>query len=300
VTLIASAAGRPQDIVVDYFIDNGAPSPGAEHGRINALANVTLGWMWCCEYVSAMTREGKIPGILISVALPGAEEYDAKIQTPEGRHKINPCDTPVPPGRLAEVYLKRIEKAIADLKTPRIQDQVRKAADIAAARMAAGETVGLSALGHLIIFEVMEDDAKAPWKQFFGIHGNDIFERTMKPGELLVWIAYMGMDSAYASYGERIEKAKVDLITSYAPPLEPAAPPARQLAHIEQPWEAGDAVVPLPCEPGSMAPASGIISTLIFRMLDDEVAARLAPPGQSASPAAVRRASRQAAAVAHY
>ena len=76
------------------------------------------------------------------------------------------------------------------------------------------------------------------------------------------------------------------MISSYAPPPpdyrseQPALrniheKPKNVFAHIDQPWLLGDAEVPLPCEPKRMAPVSGICRTLIFRMLDDEVAARL-------------------------
>ena len=112
VSLIASSAGKPEDLDVDYFIDNGAPSGAAEHGRINVLANVTVGWMWCCEYASAMTRKGKIPGILISVSYDDAGAHNRPIQRMEGRHWIGNCDTPVPAGKLARSYLKRVEKLV--------------------------------------------------------------------------------------------------------------------------------------------------------------------------------------------
>jgi uncharacterized phosphosugar-binding protein len=275
--LIASRAGRPDDLQVDYFIDNGAPSGSAEHGRINALVNVTLGWMWCCEYVSAMTRKGKIPGVLISVALPGSEEYDAKIQSPEGRHWIGNCGTPIPAGRLSHLYLERIERLIADLKSRHIQDQVRTAADVVAGRMKAGGTVGLSGVGHVTIFELLEKDMKAPWKKFQAVNlEKTAFKTNLKRGDLLVWIGYMGINSKYSDFAGYINEVGPDLITCYAPqPTESYGTVSNVVAHIDQSWVIGDAEVPLPCPPGKMAPISGINGILLFRMLDDEVAARL-------------------------
>ena len=281
--LIASKAGMPDGIIYDYFIDNGAPSGEAKYGATNLLANVTIGWMWCCEYVSAMTRKGKIPGILISVALEGAEEYDRKIQTPEGRHWIGKCKTPIPAGKLAEIYLKRVEKLIADMKSDRIQKQIAAASDIIAKRMAEGKRVGLSGVGHVILDEVHRD-TKAPWVAFQAVGAVSVrhngFMDYLKPGDLLVWIAYMGLDSKYTQFSKYIKEAGVDLITSFAPDPDPEINKTGALAHIDQCWQKGDAEVPLPCEPWKMAPISGINAGLVLRMLDDEVSSRLMAIGE--------------------
>jgi hypothetical protein len=119
------------------------------------------------------------------------------------------------------------------------------------------------------------------------VHGRNAFKQHLEPGDLLVWIAYMGMNSAYSDYDRRIQEAGLDLVTSYAqapadyktdiPALADVhGQPANVLAHVDQPWELPDAEVPLPCPPGKMAPVSGICRTLVFRMLDDEVSGRLA------------------------
>jgi len=299
VTLIASASGRPDDLNVDHFIDNGAPSGTAEHGRVNVLANVAIGWMWCCEYASAMTRKGKIPGILVSVSYDDAEGHNRPIQRMDGRHWIGECDTPVPAGELARIYLERVEKLVTDLKSEHIQGQIDRAADVVARRLAAGGTVGLTGLGHLILHEPMEDDVKSPFKTFMVVHGRNAFAKNLEPGDLVVYLAYMGLNSAYKDYGKLVEEAGLDMISSYAPPPpdyqseQPALRgiherPKNVLAHIDQPWLLGDAEVPLPCEPRRMAPVSGICRTLIFRMLDDEVAARLQ---EAAVPALDERAT---------
>jgi hypothetical protein len=256
--------------------------------------------MWCTEYAAAMTRKGKIPGVLISISYDYARPHNRKIQSPEGRHWIGECDTPVPAERLAGIYLDRVERLVTDLSTERIQGQIDRAADVIAGRMRAGGTVGLAGLGHLILHEPLEDDLKAPFKAFMAVHGRNAFRRHLEPGDLLVWIAYMGLNSAYNDYGKRIEAAAVELVTSYAPVPEDYRSeqealkdihkqPENVLAHVDQPWLLGDAEVPLPCEPGRMAPVSGICRTLIFRMLDDEVAARLETAGTGArEPAAAR------------
>jgi hypothetical protein len=47
------------------------------------------------------------------------------------------------------------------------------------------------------------------------------------------------------------------------------------LAHIEQNWEYGDAVVPVPFPPGRIGPVSGLYQGLIYRILDEVTSALL-------------------------
>jgi len=277
VTVIGSKAGKPADLGADFFIDNGAPTPVADQGRINALANVTLGWMWCCEYAAAMSRHGKFPAILYSVAMKGAEEYDAKIQSEDGRFTLLPCDKAIPAGELSNIYLKRVDKLVKDCTSKRIQEQVTKAADIIAAHLQTGGTVGLSSVGHIIMDEMFREN-KTKWKVFYAAGAvQSAYKTNLKPGDLLVWIAYCGMNTAYDDYGKYITEAGLKLITCYSPdPSWATAPTAVRLAHIDQCWDLPDAEAPIPIFPYTMAPVSGINATLILRMLDDEVAKRQA------------------------
>ncbi len=274
IILFGSKKGMPKKLDCDYFVDNGAPDGSAIHGRINILANITLGWMWCCEYVSAMTRKGKIPGILISISLPEADPHNKKIQTPEGRLWTGECSEKIPPVKLAKIYLERVKKLVSDMKSEKIQNQLDYASTIIAERMAQGKTVGISGVGHVIIDEVKKD-LKAPWTPFQAVGRmggrRNVFSRYLQPGDTLVWIAYIGLNSKYHDYGSRIKQAGVELITSFAPDLDDPSINETGIAHIEQCWKKGDAEVPLPCHPWKMAPVSGINSGLILRMLDDIV-----------------------------
>ena len=273
--VFASAAGKPDNMAADFFIDNGAPSPAKEYGYINTLANTTLGWMWVCEYAAAMSRKGQFPGILYSVAMPGAKDHNKTLQGAEHRGAYSACPMAIPGGELAEIYLKRTEKMIGDLKSTHIQGQLTQAASIIAERMNAGRTVGITGTGHYILDEVRETDMQAPWKQFRSTGKTNPFSTNLKPGELLVFFTYLGMKSAYYDFLPSIQEAGVDLITSYAvDPIWSKDPPTT-LAHIDQSWQLPDAEVPIPVFPNLMAPVSGINTGLLLRMLDDEVARRL-------------------------
>lgn len=276
VTVFGSTAGCPKELAADFFIDNGAPSGAAVHGRINLLANVTLGWMWCCEYAAAMSRRGKFPGILYSVAMPGGEEFDKPLQTIEGRHTVVSCDKALDAGMLAGLYLKRVQQLVADCSSPRTQEQLAKAADVITAHVKAGERVGVSGMGHVILAEVSQD-TKVPWNAFQAAGASKTaFKEHMQPGELLVWVGYVGMNSAYENCAKAMDEAGLQIVSCYAPDPTWAANPPFVLAHIDQRWALPDAEVPIPVPPYKMAPVSGVNAGLIFRMIDDEVAARLA------------------------
>jgi len=276
VTIIGSRAGMPKNLAADFFFDNGVPTGKADSGRINVLANSTLAWMWCCEYAAAMSRKGKFPGILYAMSMPGATEHNNKLQSAEGRHTIVDCPTPIPAGELAKVYLQRIQTLIDDLNSPHIQGQLAQAADVVAARLASGRTVGIAGMGHGIMYEVMVDN-KSPWLGFRAVFVADTaFRLHLQPGDLLVWMSYNDLNSAIDDYAKYIQAMKLDLVTSYT--LDGNDPKSNlpELAHIDQSWKLPDAEVPIPVFPQAMAPISGINVILIARMLDDEVSARLA------------------------
>ena len=275
VVLFASAADRPVDLAVDFFLDNGAPSGRAEHGRINTLTNVTLGWMWCCEYAAAMSRRGTFPAVLYSITMPGSLAFNRPLQTSAGRVTVHACDQPIPAGQMATGYLKRVKTLLADLQTTRIQAQIDQAAGLVARQMITGRTVGLSGVGHMILYE-FNQDTRAPWKPFPAAgNAKTAFGANLEPGELLVWIGYTGVGTVYEEFSKYIREAQLQLICSCNPDPEMSKDDPPLLAHIDQCWERPDAEVPIPVFPYKMGPVSAISAGLILRMLDDTVAAEI-------------------------
>jgi len=275
VTIIGSKVGRPRDLGADYVIDNGAPSGAAKYGRINAMANITLGWMWCCEYAAAMSRKGKFPAVLQSICIKGGEDYDATVQSPSGRRTVVDCPEAIAAGELSKIYLLRVETMVKYLKSDHVQGQLAKAADVIADRLAKGGRVGMVGMGHIILEEVKIEN-RTPWLGFRAVGNSDVaIKAYLRPGDLLVWMSYNGMNSLYEDYQKSILDAKVDLISCYAPDPEWSKNPPPTLAHIDQSWKLPDAELPIPVFPNYMAPISGIDVTLLLRMLDDETASRL-------------------------
>jgi len=81
----------------------------------------------------------------------------------------------------------------------------------------------------------MSVQSNIPWVGFrSGWMVGQALRTHLKPGELLVWFAYAGMNTPYADYGKYIAVAKVDLITCYAPDpvLAKDVPPAKRHSYL--------------------------------------------------------------------
>lgn len=280
VVLFASKNGAPADLSVDFLIDNSAASGAETEAGINAITNAMNVWLWCCEYVAALTRAGKFPGILKSIALPGADDFDRMIQTPKGRHWMDDWDPKrgLAAGSLSQIYLTSLGEMVAALAGERIQGQIEKAAELISRRLADGKTVGVTSCTHLLLFEIFQP-SRTPWKPFvgWGSGGEKAYAENLKPGDLLLFFGYIGLSTTYEDCARFIRETKVDFIASVIEDTaNPANNPTDALAVIEQSWALGDAVVRIPFPPRAMAPISGINSGLIYRMLDDAVAEKLA------------------------
>ena len=275
IVLFASQTDAPEDLDVDYLIDNGAPSGGKEHATINAIANVMNGRLWCLEYVAAVTRRGKYPAVLKSAVLPDAEEHNNPIQTREGRHALTDCYTPIPAGSLCAVYMKRVERLVADIASDRVRGQIDTAAGLIAAQLAAGKKVGFATATHFLMSESTMD-TRTPWQSFNVVwRAETALPANMKEGDLLVWFSFSGLSSPYEDYGKFIRQTGCDFITSFVPDPNPDNNAPDALCHIDQSWEMGDSEVPVPFPPGKMAPISGLNHGLLYRLLDAASADKL-------------------------
>lgn len=275
VLLFASRKGLPKDAPADFVIDNGG-GPGPEDAAMNGIANMVNAWMWCCEYTAALTRHGKYPGVLMSIFLPGSAEFDKKLQNPEGQVQLWDCATSIRAGTLARAYLRRVEQLGDDILSNKTQAELAKAADLIVARLAAGKRVGVSTLSHYMIGEVLTEH-KAPWDAFNAAgSAKTAFKQHLGEGDLLLWIGYIGLSSPYEDYGKFIRESKADYIAYLVPDTDAANNAPDALCLIEAHWKIGDAEVAIPFPPGKMAPVSGIDQALVYRLLDEMVAERLA------------------------
>jgi len=265
--LIGSRAGLPAELPRELFLDNGAESGGAEESPVNFIANVALGWMWIVEFVAALTRLGVRPHVMQSMFVPGAEEFN---KTLEPKDALLPCATAVPPGELANAYLRCVAWLLDDVARSEIQTRIAEAARLIRTRLREGGRVITACLAHAVPGE-MGHAVKNPYLNLGVPREADVVEKT-QPGDLLVYFGYIGIDNDYYAHGCWFRAAGVRLITSFIDnPMNPDDRVPDALVHIPQSWAFGDAEVPIPFPPGKMAPLSVINQLLLFRLLDDEV-----------------------------
>ena len=285
VILFASKAGMPDDLDVDFLIDNGATTGREHEAAVNLLANCLHGWIWTCEYAAALTRRGSHPGFLRSITLPGSQVHNRIYQNEDTRHQLYPCAASVPPGLLARIYLERSGRMIDDLSRRSRRDQIDHAARLIAQRLGARRPVFVSTNSHLLL-EDLDKHRRSPWIPLNTVwHMKPVLAERVQPGDLFVWFAFNGVsvrgyeagaERLYHDYDAFLRDAEVDLITCFATdPLHPYNNGHGALAHIEQDWDFGDAEVPVPFPPGRIAPVSGLYQGLLYRMLDEAVADRL-------------------------
>lgn len=288
--LFASAAGKPEDLEVDYLIDNGAPDGGEDEATVNVAANALNGWLWVCEYTSAMSRSGKRPGFLQSITTPGSSAHNAIYQDRATRHHIYDCETAIPPGDLARIYLGRVDRLLRDLHSRKTQKQLDRAADLIAERLRSEKEVFVSTNTHLMLSEIYRDN-RSPWKPIRTLRRmSAALEKHVEPEDLFFWLGFNGVSiwwyppgktesALFIDYDTPLRESGVDLITCFATdPLHSRNNGRGSLAHVEQDWSYGDAEVPVPFPPGRIAPISGLYQCLLYRMLDGRVAAKLAEP----------------------
>ncbi len=278
VVVFGSAAGKPYDLNADFLIDNGAPDGSSEYASVNTAANVTLAWMWCCEYCSAFSRKGKFPAITKGIISASSQNHNDGTKAPDWGIRFYKCDTPIAAGDLAIAYLGRVAKLIADVREPPVANSISHSAEIIADRLAAGRRVAVAGLGHMIL-EEPKHGLKSPMIGFRGVSLLPYsFPFTIEKGDLLVWITYSGMNSGWDDYGYAIRRSEADIIASFAETPRPS-PTDDFLEFIPQPWDSPDAEVAIPVPPYAMAPVSAIARILILRMLDEEVASVLSERG---------------------
>ncbi|MHB9110479.1 MAG: hypothetical protein ACYDCO_25795 [Armatimonadota bacterium] len=265
--LIGSRAGMPAKLPYDVFLDNGAETGGAAESPVNFIANITLGWMWVVEFAAALTRQGVHPHVLQSVFVPGAVEFNKSLTPTDA---LPPCETAVPAGELAAAYLRRIAWLLDDMARPEIQQPIAAAARLIRAQLRKRGRVLTACLAHAVPGE-MGHAVKGPYINLGVPREADIQEKA-RPGDLVLFMGYVGVDNEWYAHGAWLRAAEVKTITSYIDdPLNPDNRIPDALAHIPQSWAFGDAEVEIPFPPGKMAPMSVVNQLLIFRMLDDAV-----------------------------
>ncbi len=273
VILFASSEGMPENLVVDYLIDNHAPDGSAIHGPANLMANVTAAWLWCLEYTAALTHHGYHPGILQSIMLPEATAHNRPLQNRRNRPKLHATETRIDADTLSPIFLDRVSTLVAHLASDAVRGQLQRAADPIHAQMQGDRPPILITCTHILMHEIFLD-LQGTWRPINVVHRSaTALANDVTNDDLIVWFGYVGMGTPLEDYYASIHKTGARLVACYLPDhVNPEHNSTTSVAILEQSWQLGDSVVPIPFAPGSMAPLSGIEQGLLFRMLDEHLA----------------------------
>ncbi len=261
VLIIGPANGRPESLLGDVpFIDDGARNSDRADASLNGIANMIAAWTLYCEVVSAATRNGWQPGVLLSVLMPGATAHNAraKFRMPD----VTP--DPIPGGVLGAHYLDAVDSILAHAAAPAHVTLM----DTVAARLRAlrnsGATLFAGSCGHYLMEEIPHDAASSTTFSVLPAAGS-VAPNGMpssKRGDAMVWFGYGGYDCPNADVSRSFQQLglRVVLATDHLPDY----PPDNVLAEIPLLWQLPDGTVPLPFAPGRVAPISSVDMALHY------------------------------------
>jgi hypothetical protein len=278
-----------QDAGVEWgaFIENhAAPGGGlfpAEGGTTvvptDPTADTVALWTWTGEFVGALTRLGKMPVIAQSIMVPGAEERARKYQ----RLKFHDqAPARVEAGVLGHEYLVELRKCLTAVHDQEMVN-IRKVAELAAAKLREGRGVHIFAHGHAIryLIGIPHDPG------FFHQVNRGLFELKDDPGIAGGdFVFCLGYDRIFQGWyfedaTARMRAAGAVMAWSMAqynqdPDTGPSAVPKDEIL-VGQHWELGDAVATVPGYDVRILPPSGVIAEAILYMTQAEMLAILGP-----------------------
>jgi hypothetical protein len=253
-----------------YFLDTGAPEggswPAVAAGQVatTTVANVLQG-----EIAAAITRKGKTPAILASLAEPNGSEFDAKIK---GKNVIDePKLQPIPAGQIGGAFLQ----ACRDMLVGYMQDghakELREAAGrIARCQMSKGVILSVGSV-HILargltvpqsLTQVFLYGASYQWTPPQGLG----------KGDVLLFFGYMGYPQGVVS---TMTKAQAEVVVVSAK----AGTPTEGVTYVPGGWQA-DATVEMPGYPYKALAISGITQPAQWyaMMAEAEAMCRAAEP----------------------
>jgi len=222
---------------------------------LDTLANVIHLWTWTAEFVSACTRQGKMPILYQSYGLPGGPERGKKYQGKKFHEELT--IEPVAPGILANAYLSKIETILNELQTQKTK--------LTLAAQWWRETPSNSTLAFVIghMFPHHFQDIRS--KQFCDFRtapaweDPNLIDETHPPQMIL----YIGYQYAPKNLINQAKKLNVKLVYTDAEPAIPSEP-TTHILYLAPGWPLSDGCVSVPGYDIAILPASGIAQAAIY------------------------------------
>lgn len=250
------------------------------HGKMSGDGNLVMetlqSWALLGEFVSALTRQGKMPTMYKSYVTPGGHEWGDKYFLKTQFHDDYKI-APIPAGKLARDYLNHIRGLVERFRANELPSVV-KAADLITAELAQGRKTLVTTSGHMPYTYVCHYGDKE-WAETMDLHAHvegqmKAYEEQAREGALVLRIGYFGMHRTEIALYQK-KKQTVMLIGAKHPDAE-WQPPADLPVQIEMGYAFGDACVTIEGYPIKILPPSGIMQLVAYKCVEVEVEARLA------------------------
>ncbi|MDB5171519.1 MAG: hypothetical protein JWN51_292, partial [Phycisphaerales bacterium] len=244
-------------------------------GHSNHVTNAALGWTFTAEFISAMTRRGKMPVMLRAWACEDGKPW-WQHYGPKARVHDDLTIAPIAPGELGRKYLDRARYGLRRLERTQLP-LVEKVADQIAAESRAGRKTVVAFNGHMGGNYVgkYEDAAWAVGHELHeGVDGQTrSFETDRPDGALVLRLGSFGLHESIDALLQK-KHARVMLVASENPRPEWAVPPRYE------PWldigvPFGDACVWIEGYPIPVLPVSGVTQTATYECINLEAQRRM-------------------------
>jgi hypothetical protein len=246
------------------------PEPEEYHVSASpAFAAVT--WTFTGELVSAVARRGKMLPMYQSIVVPEGKARNASRLGLDWEPNAVP---PVKAGLLGRTYLARLAACLRRMKATQMP-RFAEAGKLAWDALEAGHTVWQMPVGHMPPYEpgLTEDHVTKTLPQDMT---PEKLAGLVKPGDVILYEGY------YEPFGPWVETAhelgaKIVTVVSGTPD-KPASAMGADVC-IDGCWPYGDALVDVPGYDVRILPPSGVIQSLAYWMLEDQLAFRATARG---------------------
>ncbi len=294
-----------------FFIDTDLPADtrlrtagGAVYGDFAPMATAAHLWAFTAELVSACTRQGRMPTMYPSGAIPKYQAWEKKYENT--RFHDDFVVEPIAPTVLAREFLQIVRKQVEACagSAPQLKAAARLLAEVPPEK-----TVYLMVESHLMASEAAIPAELSNWLLVQRSWRWNRADRSVEPGDAVVWLGYLDWpgfrpdraprkDNPLVGItvwgpGQKVEKeplvtpadsdpaaqirdaadAVVRAVRAVAatPVAGPTTLPAGQV-WVPAPWAYPDAAVEIPGYPLPICPTSGIVQgTLLWGLIGEVV-----------------------------